>query len=89
MLPDNATLDDFNKLIQSVLHDPNSRIYRYNWDRRIPYGLVVATPTVEESQWLVMFGLNGIMETAFVITRPGYVEQKEMMLLGTIEELVR
>jgi hypothetical protein len=42
---------------------------------------------VDGERSMVMVSAAGIMETAFLVTQPGYLEQKAFTRLGTLAEL--
>ena len=86
-LPAEATLDDYHHVIQRVLDDVHARVYVY-WHRETPY---VAVGTVlEESYWLVMFDLEGLLESAFVVERPErYLDKPVFQHLGSLDEVIR
>lgn len=85
-LPAVAKLEDYNTLIQRVVHNPQARVFAY----RVRESLYVAVRgDVLARPWLVVFSLRGLMETAFpphdidaYLAQPGFTE------VGTIEELV-
>jgi hypothetical protein len=61
-------------------------VYRY-WHGGIPY--VVVAAVVGEDHWLVMFDLDGIMETAFVVDRPArYFDREPFEVLGSVDEVL-
>ncbi|MEZ4730145.1 MAG: hypothetical protein R3E79_23695 [Caldilineaceae bacterium] len=66
-LPVDATLEDYQTIIQAVIHNHEAFVYLYRHGSRI-YPAIVAP--VQQKPWLVMFGIDGIMETAFVIESP-------------------
>ena len=72
-LPKTATLDDYENLIRTVIHQPTAQIYIY-WHSTlaelVPYVSVVGL--VHGEAWLVMFGLDGILESAYIVERPHY-----------------
>ena len=86
-LPAEATLEDYDRVIQSVLDDADAQVYVY-WHRETPY---VAVGTVlEESYWLVMFDLEGLLESAYVVERPDrYLIKSVFQQLGPLDEVLR
>ena len=85
-LPPDATLADYTDLILGVLAAPVSKVYCYDHEST-RYGVVVGM--YGDRDWLVIFTLQGVLETAFP---PGnaqrYIDRRQMRLLGTMEELV-
>lgn len=85
-LPLTASLDDYERIIKSVVNDDNAIVYVYRFEQR-PFPAVVGT--IEERQWLVMFDLDGVLESAFVVERPHrYLNRPEFELLGTMDEVI-
>ena len=84
-LPPTATLDDYERIILTVLQDKTGRVYRY-WYNGISYVTVVAT--VDTRQWLVMFAYDGVMESAFVVERPErYLSKPGFEWIGSLNEV--
>jgi hypothetical protein len=83
-LPEGTTLDEYEGLIACVLSDLDAEVDIYDW-RGTPYP--VATAVVDGERSMVMVSAAGIMETAFLVTQPGYLEQKAFTRLGTLAEL--
>jgi len=84
-LPVEATLDDYESIIQAVLEDMQAKVYIYRHNN--PYVVVVAV--IQRQHWLVIFGLNGLMESAYVVERPEhYLNQSAFELLGLLGEVM-
>jgi hypothetical protein len=84
-LPKSATLADYEQIIWTVLQDVAAQVYRY-WFARTSYVTIVAE--VEKRRWLVMFSLDGILESAFVIERPErYLSKPGFELIGQLGEV--
>jgi hypothetical protein len=85
-LAEDATLEEYQAIIQTVVHDEVALVYLYHFGSRV-YPSIVAQ--VQQKPWLVMFGLDGIMETAFVIESPQeYLGQPEFELIGQLWEVL-
>jgi hypothetical protein len=85
-LPAGATLAGYERVISSVVSDDEATVHVY-WYEGTPYIAVVAV--IENRHWLVMFGLDGVMETAFVVENPdSYLSKPEFELLGSIDEVL-
>jgi hypothetical protein len=84
-LPSTATLEDYERVILTVLQDKSAQVYRY-WYNRVPYVVVVAT--VHSQHWLVMFAYDGVLESAFVVERPErYLSQPGFEWIGLLGEV--
>ena len=84
-LPAQATVATYETLIQAVVQTPTAVVWLYHWD-------TVAYPTVVSEVagvlWLVMLGIDGVMETAFPPEDlPTYLADPRFTRLGTMEEL--
>lgn len=66
-LPENATLAEYEKIICTLLNDKNARAFIY-WYEQIPYAAIVGK--IKGDVWLLMFGFDGVIESAFVMERP-------------------
>jgi hypothetical protein len=86
-LPVTATLDDYQAIIASILRDATADVYVYVWRPMAIFPTVVAFHV--DRQWLVMFGLDGVMETAFPPTDPEqYLSDPRFHYLGTMQEVL-
>jgi hypothetical protein len=61
-LPAGATLAEYETVITAVLNDSEAKVYLFLYEN-IPYPTLVTT--VENKDWLVMIGMDGVIETAF------------------------
>ena len=85
-LPSEATLDAYERMAWTVLQDPQAQVYLYRY-RDIPYVAVVAV--VEQRHWLVMFALDGVMESAYVVERPEhYLSHPAFEYMGSLSEVM-
>jgi hypothetical protein len=86
-LPTAATIADYETIITSLLNNLQADVYIYHWGQDIYPTLV---NTYQDQRWLVMFGLNGVMETAFPPTDPEeYLADPRFQYLGKMEELTK
>lgn len=86
-LPPSATLADYEAIIASILAAPTADVYVYIWKQNAIYPTVVSA--YQNEHWLVMFSLNGLMETAFPPTDPdAYLADSRFRYLGTMQELL-
>jgi hypothetical protein len=84
-LPSTATLEDYERIIFTVLQDKSAQVYRY-WYNRVPYVTVVAA--VHTQQWLVMFAYDGVLESAFVVEHAErYLSKPGFEWIGSLEEV--
>lgn len=84
-LPVGATVAEYEAIIIRVISTSTAEVFVYRRGE-ILYPTVVAE--VEGIQWLVMLGLDSIMETAFPPENPGaYLANLRFQRLGTLEEL--
>lgn len=85
-LPQEARLADYEALIRRIVSTQSGQVYRYEWSETSQYAVCVTE--IQGQQWLVMVGLDGVMETAFVIDREGYLEADERYVyVGTLGQL--
>ena len=84
-LPAASTIATYEALIVRIVTTPTAEVFVYSWgETRCP--TVVAA--VEGVRWLVMLGLDGIMETAFPPDDPEtYLAHSQFTRLGTLEGL--
>ena len=86
-LPTEATVEDYEQIIQAVVDDRDATVYVYRHND-VPYVAVVAT--IQDQFWLVMFSLDGLMESAFVVERPDYYLDKPVFeRIGPLNEVLR
>lgn len=85
-LPLSATLADYECIILDVVNDRDARVFIY-WHETVPYPTVVAT--IDNRTWLVMCDLDGVLESAYIVERPGhYLNRPVFELLGTLGEIL-
>ncbi len=85
-LPLNATLADYERIIKAVVTDRKARVFVY-WHGQKCYPTIVST--IEEQQWLVMFDLDGVLETAYIVERPDrYLNRSVFESVGTLDEVL-
>lgn len=84
-LPLSATLSDYERIIKTVIHDNSARVFVYWYEQR-PYPTIVSE--IAEQVWLVMFDLDGVLESAYLVERPDhYLNHSEFELLGLLNEI--
>jgi hypothetical protein len=86
-LPVTVSLADYEQFILSIANNGSAAVYGYFW-RQDVYVTVVASH--EGRRWLVMFGLNGVMETAFPPDDPDeYLADERFRFLDVMQELMK
>ena len=84
-LPVGTTIAEYGALILRVVNTPTAEVFAYHWGETISPTVVAE---VEGVRWLVMMGLDSIMETAFPPEAPEmYLANLQFQRLGTLEEL--
>jgi len=84
-LPAETTVTDYEALILCVVRTPTAVVFAYRRGETL-YPTVVAE--MEGVRWLVMMGLDGLMETAFPPEEPEtYLANRRFQQMGTLEEL--
>jgi hypothetical protein len=84
-LPIGATLAEYEAIIIRVIRASTAEVFVYRWGDTV-YPTIVAE--VESVRWLVMVGLDSVMETAFPPEDPEiYLANPRFQRLGTLEEL--
>jgi len=84
-LPPEYTLADYANLIRAILNNDENVVYRYDV-ADTTYGAVGGV--YEGQDWLVIFGLDGIMETAFPPKKlERYLTRRGFVRLGMMREL--
>ena len=82
-LEPDAQLDDYEAVISALVHNAYTEVYVFD-DQIYP----VVVGTVSNQRWLAMFGLDGVMETAFPPTdATSYLSDSRFVRLGTLQEL--
>ena len=84
-LPENASLKEYEAIIALVVNDPLAELYLFIYGEAI-YPTIVKS--VEGRLWLVMIGLDSILETAFPPEEPeNYLASEAFINIGKIEDL--
>jgi hypothetical protein len=85
-LPASATISTYEAIIETVVADPSSDVYVFRWQHAL-YPTVVGKH--QGDLWLVMFGLSGIMETAFPPSDPeSYLADPRFDYVGVLQEVL-
>lgn len=82
-----ASLADYNSLIRKLIEDGSNLVYLYIFATKHYYAV---RGKVKDADWLVIFGKDGVMETAFPPWDiDNYIESRGFRLLGKVKEVIR
>ncbi len=85
-LPAEAEMPEYDAIVRALVHAPEARVFAYRFRDHL-YGTVLGP--VAGREWLAIFSLAGVMETAFPPDDAGeYLAQPGHTELGTIAELL-
>jgi len=85
-LSPDATVDDYEHIILATLEDERARVYVY-WHNEVPYVSVAAV--IQNRHWLVMFSLDGWMESDYAVENPDrYLSKSVFELIGYLNEVI-
>jgi hypothetical protein len=85
-LSEGSNLAIYEDIIKTILNNQKARVYAYVFNEAIYPTL---TAMVENRLWLVMIGIDGILETAFPPNNADrYLINNPFVYLGVLEELV-
>jgi len=85
-LPPDATLADYERIIQSIVDDRTAKVYIYQENNE---SYVAVSSLMQEQLWLVIFDLDGILETAFVVKNPTrYLGKPEFIFIDLLNHLI-
>jgi hypothetical protein len=85
-LHNDATVADYEQLIRSVASNQYANVYVYHHEDS---QFIAIVATLQVQSWLVMFGLDGVLESAFVLERPDlYMDKPTFKWLGTVGDLI-
>jgi hypothetical protein len=86
-LPPHYSLEDYNKVISSIVREGQNLAYLYEFAGERYYA--VRGP-FKDREWLVIFSRDGIMETAFPPEEmEQYLAWRGFMPVGRIKEVLR
>ena len=81
-----TTRAEYEQIIHSVVSDRTATVYLYTHSGKDYVAIVAA---VENQAWLAMFGLDGVLESAFVVERPElYLSKTAFDRMGTLDEVL-
>jgi hypothetical protein len=83
-LPNNSSLHSYERIIKEIIFNPESEVYVF-WDNDFIYPTI--TSIIKGKIWLVMFSLDGVMETAFPPSNPQkYLDNNPFIYIGSLKE---
>lgn len=83
-LPDNASINEYEAIIAVVVNDSQAQLYLFIYGEAI-YPTMVKN--LEGRLWLVMIGLDGVIETAFPPAEPeSYLANEAFVYIGKIAD---
>ena len=86
-LPASASLSDYEILILDLVRNAENVLYSYQYGNNAYYG-VRGFIKGQVNEWLVIFGVGGILETAFPPENiDEYLENRGFILIGRIKEV--
>jgi hypothetical protein len=84
-LDNSATIKDYEKIILAIINDPEAKLYIYQYNDLV-YPTIASS--YKDNLWLVIFSLDGVMETAFPPDNPtNYLGQISFKYIGLLKEL--
>lgn len=82
-----ATLWDYEKIIADIVQNDNNLLYVYEFKTRNFYAV---RGFILEREWLVIYGSNGVMETAFPPEEiDDYLNKRGFIFIGQIKEVLQ
>ena len=85
-LASDATLAEYEQIIFSAVRNQAAVVYLYAHEN-VSYVAVVAS--IQRQTWLIMFDLDGVLETAYIVERPDlYLRKPVFDSLGVLEEIL-
>ena len=85
-LPPTTTLAEYDEVIKTIVLDIEALVYVYEFNQ-VHYPAGVAS--YQSRTWLVVFNLEGMMETVFPPDEPDtYFAEPQYRLLGRIKEII-
>lgn len=70
----------------TILGDTEAEVYIY-WHFDTPYVAIVSI--LQSQHWLAMFGMDGLMESAYIVENPNrYLSKPVFDLIGPLSEVL-
>ena len=81
-----ATLADYERIIRSAVRSQAAIVYSYGHDNA---SYVAVAASIQEQTWLIMFDLDGVLESAYIVERPGlYLRKSVFNRVGALAEVL-
>lgn len=85
-LPKDSSLKNYNNLIKKIVKNYDNLVYLYKFGADHYYAV---RGNIQDTDWLVIFGKDGLMETAFPPRNiEDYINSRGFKPIGRIEEVV-
>ncbi len=85
-LPRDASISDYEALILEIVRNRRNILYLYEFGKTHYY---VARGVSDDTDWIVLFGAGGLMETAFPPENiDDYIARRGFVFLGYIAEVL-
>ncbi|MDE0077693.1 MAG: hypothetical protein OXO50_09245 [Caldilineaceae bacterium] len=85
-LPLDATLAEYEQIIRSAVMNQAAIVYLYAHD---DLSYVAVAAGIQERTWLIMFDLDGVLETAYIVERPDlYLRKSVFDRVGALAEVL-
>ena len=82
-----ATIQDYEKIITDIVQNDSNILYVYEFKASKFYAV---RGFVQESEWLVIYGSKGVMETAFPPEDiDEYLNRRGFIFIGQIKEVLQ
>lgn len=86
-LPRDCQINDYNKLISKLVQGLENEVYLYEFGSQRYY---MIRGKIKEKEWVVIFSMEGIIETAFPPQdTEEYLNKRNTALLGKVGEIVK
>jgi hypothetical protein len=85
-LPAGTTIDQYNHIVDELLHQPDSFVYHYPYRDADYFGVV---GEIDNTSWLLILSATGMMETAFPPKDlADYLKRRGFIYLGKMSEMI-
>ena len=85
-LPLDATLAEYEQIIRSAVMNQAAIVYLYAHD---DLSYVAVAVGIRGQTWLIMFDLEGVLETAYIVERPDlYLRKSVFDRVGALAEVL-
>lgn len=85
-LPNSTTIEQYNLLITTIVLNNENTVYGYVFGNQLYVGII---GEYHDVTWLVLFGTDGTMETAFPPTEPQeYLSKRGFERVGQVAEVL-